>query len=75
MALTSKYMYMPRSFVSSIDGYSSIDVGAWLMRSSTFVCKFLQVQFGTCDHPVKLANKNMLVGVHQKNNPLAGLAP
>ncbi len=31
-------------FVASIDGYGSVDVCIWLMRSPTFVCEFLQVQ-------------------------------
>ena len=50
-------------------------MGVRLTCSPTFVCKFLQIQSSVCDLSIKLAGKNMLVGVHQKNDPLTGLAP
>jgi hypothetical protein len=58
-------------FVASIDGYGSVDVCIWLMRSPTFVCEFLQVQSCSYNLPIKLSSENVLIGIHQKNNPLA----
>ncbi len=57
-------------FVASINGYGSVDVCIWLMRSPTLVCEFLQVQSCSYDLPIKLSGENVLVGVHQKNDPL-----
>jgi len=58
-------------FLASINGYGSVDVCIWLMCSPTLVCEFPQVQSCPCDLPIKLSGENVLVGVHQKKDPIA----
>ena len=57
-------------FVASIDGFGFVDVCIWLMRSPTYVCEFPQVQSCSYNLPIKLSSENVLIGIHQKNDPL-----